>query len=96
MPDNLKGELPLMWKGRFAQDTDEAVINFTQSLDLDWRMAAADIRGSIAHVRMLAHTGLLDAKEAETIEKNLREIAEEIKSGDFTPKVSLEDVHMNI
>ncbi|WP_302794703.1 argininosuccinate lyase [Cloacibacillus evryensis] len=85
-----------MWKGRFAQDTDEAVINFTQSLDLDWRMAFADIRGSVAHVRMLAHTGLLDAKEAETIEENLRGIAEEIRSGDFTPKVSLEDVHMNI
>ena len=71
-----KGELHKMWKGRFAQDTDEAVINFTQSLDLDWRMAFADIRGSIAHVRMLAHAGLLDAQEAETIEKNLREIAE--------------------
>lgn len=85
-----------MWKGRFAQDTDEAVINFTQSLDLDWRMAMADIRGSIAHVRMLAHTGLLSAEDAATIEKGLKEIAEEIKSGKFTPKVSLEDVHMNI
>ena len=85
-----------MWKGRFAQDTDEAVINFTQSLDLDWRMAGADIRGSIAHVRMLAHTGLLKKDEAALIEKGLREIAEEIKNGEFTPKVSLEDVHMNI
>ena len=85
-----------MWKGRFAQDTDEAVINFTQSLDMDWRLAFADIRGSIAHVRMLAHTGLLDKGEAETIEKNLREIAKEIETGEFRPKVSLEDVHMNI
>ena len=85
-----------MWKGRFAQDTDEAVVNFTQSLDLDWRMAAADIRGSIAHVRMLAHTGLLKEDEAALIEKGLREISEEIKNGEFTPKVSLEDVHMNI
>lgn len=85
-----------MWKGRFAQDTDEAVINFTQSLDLDWRMAMADIRGSVAHVRMLAHTGLLAADEAAVIEKNLREIAEEIKKGELTPKLSLEDVHMNI
>ena len=85
-----------MWKGRFAQDTDESVINFTQSLDLDWRLALADIRGSIAHVRMLAHTGLLAADEAETIETNLRAIAEEIKDGSFVPKVSLEDVHMNI
>ncbi|MEG2185142.1 MAG: argininosuccinate lyase [Cloacibacillus sp.] len=85
-----------MWKGRFAQDTDEAVVNFTQSLDLDWRMAFADIRGSIAHVRMLAETGLLSEDEACVIEKNLREIAEEIRSGAFSPKLSLEDVHMNI
>lgn len=85
-----------MWKGRFAQDTDEAVVKFTQSLDLDWRMAFADIRGSISHVRMLGATGLLSKEEAETIERGLREIADEIKSGAFTPKMSLEDVHMNI
>jgi len=58
-----------MWKGRFSQDTDEAVQKFTQSLDMDWRMALADIRGSIAHVRMLGHTGLLSEEEATVIEK---------------------------
>ncbi len=85
-----------MWKGRFSQDTNEAVINFTQSLDLDWRMALADIRGSIAHVRMLGYTGLLSAEEASAIEENLHAISDEIRSGEFVPKVSLEDVHMNI
>lgn len=85
-----------MWKGRFSGETDKAVVSFTQSLDLDWRMAFADIRGSIAHVRMLGHTGLLSKGEAETIESNLRAIADEIKNGEFTPKTALEDVHMNI
>lgn len=85
-----------MWKGRFSQDTDAAVLAFTQSLDLDWRMARADIRGSIAHARMLAHAGLLRQEEARVIEENLREIAEEIESGAFTPRTELEDVHMNI
>ncbi|NLX85146.1 MAG: argininosuccinate lyase [Synergistaceae bacterium] len=85
-----------MWKGRFSQDTNEAVINFTQSLDIDWRMAIDDIRGSIAHVRMLGHVGLLSGEEALLIEKNLCLIAEEIRKGKFVPKVSLEDVHMNI
>ena len=85
-----------MWKGRFSQDTDEAVQKFTQSLDMDWRMALADIRGSIAHVRMLGHTGLLSEEEAAVIEKNLSLIAEEVRNGTLVPKVSLEDVHMNI
>jgi len=85
-----------MWKGRFSQDTDEAVIKFTQSLDLDWRMALADIRGSVAHVRMLGHKGLLGEDEARLIEENLLAIADEVRSGRLIPKVSLEDVHMNI
>ena len=85
-----------MWKGRFKEATDKNVVDFTQSLDLDWRLAEADIRGSIAHVRMLAHTGLLPQNEAEVIEKNLREIATEIRNGDFIPSKELEDVHMNI
>lgn len=86
----------VMWKGRFTQGTDESVISFTQSLDLDWRMALADIRGSIAHIRMLAKVSLLSQEEAETIERNLNAIAEEIKDGSLIPKMSLEDVHMNI
>ena len=86
----------MMWKGRFSQDTDEAVQKFTQSLDMDWRMALADIRGSIAHVRMLGHTGLLSEEEAAVIEKNLSLIAEEVRNGTLVPKISLEDVHMNI
>ncbi|MCE5201507.1 MAG: argininosuccinate lyase [Synergistaceae bacterium] len=85
-----------MWRGRFSQDTNEAVINFTQSLDLDWRMALADIRGSIAHVRMLGHTGLLSETEANLIEENLLAIADEVRNGELVPRVSLEDVHMNI
>ncbi|MDL2298197.1 argininosuccinate lyase [Synergistaceae bacterium OttesenSCG-928-D05] len=85
-----------MWKGRFSQDTNDRVLDFTQSLDLDWRMAQADIRGSIAHVRMLALVGLLTAEESREIEENLEAISEEIKNGDFEPTRELEDVHMNI
>lgn len=85
-----------MWKGRFSEDINKKVLDFTQSLDLDWRMALADIRGSVAHVRMLAHVGLLTGEEAELIKENLAAIADEIHRGAFQPKTELEDVHMNI
>jgi argininosuccinate lyase len=85
-----------MWKGRFKGDTNEIVSRFTQSLDLDWRTAQDDIRGSIAHVRMLGHVGLISPEEAETIERELARIAIEASSGEFVPKESLEDVHMNV
>lgn len=85
-----------MWKGRFSQDMNEIVCRFTGSLDLDWRTAHADIRGSIAHVRMLVKTELLSKEEGDAIEKNLVEIKTEIENGEFIPNPALEDVHMNI
>jgi argininosuccinate lyase len=85
-----------MWKGRFSEDTDEIAARFTQSLDLDWRTAPDDIRGSVAHVRMLARVGLISSGEAETIESELVKIAGEIERGEFVPSESLEDVHMNV
>lgn len=85
-----------MWKGRFSQDTNEVVSRFTQSLDLDWRTVQQDIRGSVAHVRMLAETGIIARDEARTIEAELGRIAREAADGSFVPKESLEDVHMNV
>ncbi len=85
-----------MWHGRFKQDTAKIVQDFTQSLDIDWRMYECDIQGSIAHVRMLGRTGLLTLEESEKIEAGLNKVLQEIHEGKFTPSESLEDVHMNI
>ena len=85
-----------MWHGRFTQDTAKAVQDFTQSLDIDWRMYEADIQGSIAHVRMLGKTGILTQEESAKIEEGLVKVRDEIREGKFKPSESLEDVHMNI
>ena len=85
-----------MWKGRFKQDMNVAVRDFTQSLDIDWRMAECDIQGSIAHVRMLGKTGILKHDEAQKIELGLNKVLDEIHEGKFIPSKDLEDVHMNI
>ncbi len=85
-----------MWKGRFEEETAQVVLKFTQSLDLDWRLYDHDIRGSIAHARMLGAVGLLKDEEVEQIENALNTIRREIRSGEFQPSEQLEDVHMNI
>ncbi|MFA7644487.1 MAG: lyase family protein, partial [Thermovirgaceae bacterium] len=85
-----------MWHGRFREDTAEIVQHFTQSLDLDWRLAPYDVYGSIAHVRMLEHVGLLEQREAAVIEDGLRQVLQEIQEGHLKPLESMEDVHMNI
>ena len=54
-----------MWKGRFEEETAQVVLRFTQSLDLDWRLYEHDIRGSIAHARMLGAVGILKDEEVE-------------------------------
>ncbi len=85
-----------MWKGRFSQNTDRRVQSFSQSLDLDWRLARWDIKGSLAHGEMLARQGLLSGDELESIKEGFSSILEEIERGEFVPDEELEDVHMNL
>ena len=84
------------WGGVFEQATDQRVERFTESVSYDRRLAPYDIQGSIAHVRMLAHIGLLTPGERDAILGGLEQIGQEIAAGDFPFRQELEDVHMNI
>ena len=91
-----KGTGAKLLQGRILEDTDQFVEAFTASVSFDQRLYRHDIRGSIAHCRMLAHVGVLSSAEAEQIQKGLRQIEGEIDAGDFQWRTGLEDVHMNI
>ena len=84
------------WGGRFAGETNKLVEEFTASVSFDQRLALYDIRGSIAHARMLGKVGLISQEEARLIIEGLEEIAREIREGRFKWRKELEDVHMNI
>jgi len=84
------------WGGRFSESTDAFVQAFTASVGFDRRLYAQDIRGSLAHARMLARIGVLGNEELLAIESGLAAIRQEIESGRFQWSVALEDVHMNI
>ena len=85
-----------LWGGRFAEATDAFVQRFTASQQFDRLLAPQDIRGSLAHARMLAAQGILSAEELAEIEAGLATVAEEIDQGRFDWRVDREDVHMNI
>lgn len=85
-----------LWGGRFNATTDALVEEFTASVDFDKRLSACDIRGSVAHVRMLAKVGVLTESESNQILKGLQVIETDIARGEFAWSPSLEDVHMNI
>ncbi|MFN2521477.1 MAG: argininosuccinate lyase [Candidatus Limnocylindria bacterium] len=82
-----------LWSGRFAGGLDPAVLAFTSSLELDKRIAAHDVRGSIAHARMLGATGIVGADEARTLVDGLTAIAGEVAAGTFRWPEGQEDVH---
>ena len=85
-----------LWGGRFEGGTEKAVEEFTSSLHFDRRLYRHDIRGSIAHARMLARQGILSGEDAEAIILGLAEIQGEIEEGDFFFDPALEDIHMAI
>lgn len=84
------------WSGRFSGRTDRRVEEFTESISFDRRLFEHDIRGSIAHARMLAHVALLSDDECRRIERGLTEIQEEIETGRFPFVLEREDVHMHV
>ena len=85
-----------MWGGRFAAKPDEVMEAINASIDVDKRLADEDIRGSKAHVRMLADRGIVTEKDRDEIIKGLDQIASEIQNGEFTFRKDLEDIHMNV
>jgi argininosuccinate lyase len=84
------------WNGRFAEKTDRSVEAFTSSIAFDKRLYAYDIEGSVAHCKMMAHTGILTEDEAGTLIEGLGKIRREIEHDDFSYDDSLEDIHMHI
>jgi argininosuccinate lyase len=85
-----------LWGGRFTQPTDKFVEEFTASIDFDKRLYRHDIRGSIAHARMLGRQGIIPQADVESIIRGLEDILARIEDGSFDFSVSLEDIHMNI
>jgi argininosuccinate lyase len=82
--------------GVFAVSTDKRLEAFSESISFDYRLYRQDIRGSIAHARMLAQQGLISQTEFQQIEAGLREIEAEIEQGQMIFRPELEDIHMHI
>ncbi len=84
------------WAGRFSKPLDAFIEQFGASLPVDRRMWAADVRGSIAHVRMLAAQGILTAEDADAIESGLNAIYRDLRDGKFVFSNADEDIHMAV
>ncbi len=82
--------------GVLGADVDPRVEKFAESVSFDRRLYAHDIRGSLAHAKMLAQVGLISGDECQKIEQALEEIRSQIEQGDFQYDIRLEDIHMHV
>jgi argininosuccinate lyase len=84
------------WAGRFSEPMSDLVKRYTASVDFDKRMWRQDIRGSLAHARMLARQNIISAADLNDIQRGMTQIVGEIEAGTFVWSLDLEDVHLNI
>ncbi len=82
-----------LWGGRFTKETDQLVNAFNASISFDRRFYRQDIRGSIAHVTMLAKQNILTEEEKEQIISGLESILSDLDSGALSIDESCEDIH---
>jgi argininosuccinate lyase len=82
-----------LWGGRFDKATDALLERFNASIGFDWRMYAADIRGSIAYAHALEKVGILTADETQAIVDGLEAVKVEFDAETFAVLPSDEDIH---
>jgi argininosuccinate lyase len=81
-----------LWNGRLP-DTAPEVRLLCDSFEVDRRLYAADIRGSIAYARALRRAGVLSSAEEGAIVWGLERIRAEFAVGEFVVTPGDEDVH---
>jgi argininosuccinate lyase len=86
-----------LWQ-KSGTNTNELVEKFTVGNDkvFDTLLAKYDVKGSIAHVKMLGQTGLMTVEESEIAIKGLQEILEIAEHGNFVIEEGIEDVHSQV
>ncbi|HEL1601943.1 TPA: argininosuccinate lyase [Streptococcus suis] len=89
-------EAKKLWGGRFEASLEEWVEEFGASIRFDQKLAKYDIQGSLAHVKMLGATGIINQEEAQVIQAGLEELLEEHEAGKLVFDIRNEDIHMNI
>ncbi len=84
------------WSQRFESALHPAIARFNASIGFDIELIEYDLTGSIAHAKMLAHTGIISESEAQQLVAGLEQIRQEYREGNFNPGIDAEDVHFAV
>jgi argininosuccinate lyase len=85
-----------LWGGRFSEPTDALVEKFNASIDVDKRLYASDIEGSMAHLKMMARQQIITQDEADKLTAGLERVRARIENCEMDFSHSLEDIHMHV
>lgn len=85
-----------LWGGRFQGKSEEWIDEFGASISFDQKLAKQDILGSLAHVKMLGHTGILTVEETAAITEGLKTLQTKLQEGNLQFSIENEDIHLNI
>ena len=85
-----------MWGGLYQTGPAEIMEEINASIDFDKALAPQDVAGSLAHVAMLAKSGIVEPADADAIARGLTQIKGEIEAGALPFSRALEDIHMNV
>jgi argininosuccinate lyase len=84
------------WSDRFEGSLHPVIADFNASIGFDIELIEYDLTGSVAHAKMLAHTGIISSEEAEQLVTGLEQIRQEYRQGQFQPGIDQEDVHFAV
>lgn len=82
-----------LWGSRFSKPLDKKTNDFNSSLSFDYILYKYDIKGSIAHTKMLSEQNIITNDEKEKIVNVLNEILSEIDEGKIQFDFEYEDIH---
>jgi len=85
-----------LWGGRFEASLDKQTEEFGASIKFEQRLAPFDLKGSLAHVKMLGETGIITTEESQKISEDLKKVEEKLLNGQIEFKMENEDIHMNM
>ena len=92
----MKNKNKAVWGTRFNNATSKIFEEIGASIDVDKRLFAEDVLGSIVHAQMLIKQKIINREKGNKIINGLKKIRNEIKKNKFKFSKKYEDIHLNI
>ncbi|MEM6262272.1 MAG: argininosuccinate lyase [Bacteroidota bacterium] len=85
-----------LWQKDTSPEARIEAFTVGKDRELDLLLAPFDVLGTLAHIEMLTHIGLLEEEELPVLQKALRTIFKKIEAGEFEIQAGVEDVHSQV